>query len=96
MRTNDGWRVGFQLAPDHLPPHWPDPARPQQAHLDLRVPDLEPAAAAPSAGRHPAAPQRALVHLADPAGHPFDLCQPSDGTESTLLGVMLDCPDARR
>ena len=41
MTTDDGWRIGFQHAPDHVPPRWPDPAHPQQAHLDLRVPDLE-------------------------------------------------------
>ena len=23
LRANDGWKVGFQLAPDHRPPHWP-------------------------------------------------------------------------
>jgi hypothetical protein len=27
--------------PGHVPPRWPDPAYPQQAHLDLRVPDLD-------------------------------------------------------
>jgi predicted enzyme related to lactoylglutathione lyase len=45
MTTDDGWRIGFQSAPDHVPPRWPDPAYPQQAHLDVRVPDLEEAAA---------------------------------------------------
>src|SRR5690349_5262906 len=29
----------FQLAPDHRPPAWPDPARPQQVHLDVMVDD---------------------------------------------------------
>ena len=32
--------------------------------------------------------------LADPAGHPFDLCLYPDQQETTLMGVMLDCPDA--
>jgi hypothetical protein len=32
------WRVGVQLAPDHVPPEWPDRA-PQQLHLDLHVDD---------------------------------------------------------
>ena len=30
-------------APDHVAPRWPDPAAPQQAHLDLRVPDIDAA-----------------------------------------------------
>src|ERR1700745_2457783 len=41
METGDGWRNAAQPSPDHVPPRWPDPAYPQQAHLDLRVPDLE-------------------------------------------------------
>ena len=32
----------FQLAPDHRPPDWPDPQRPQQVHLDVMVDDLAP------------------------------------------------------
>ncbi|HEX3306187.1 MAG TPA: VOC family protein, partial [Streptosporangiaceae bacterium] len=31
--------LAFQLAPDHQPPAWPDPARPQQMHLDVMVED---------------------------------------------------------
>ena len=41
METGDGWRIAAQRSPDHVPPRWPDPAYPQQAHLDLRVPDLD-------------------------------------------------------
>src|SRR6266536_663730 len=37
----DGWQVGLQSVPGHQPPQWPGQVRPQQAHLDLRVPDLE-------------------------------------------------------
>ena len=36
-------RVGVQLAPDHVPPDWPDGAPPQQIHLDLWVEDFEAA-----------------------------------------------------
>jgi hypothetical protein len=32
------WRIGVQLAPDHVPPDWPD-GSPQQVHLDLHVVD---------------------------------------------------------
>src|SRR5262249_9810549 len=34
--------------------------------------------------------------LADPAGHPFDLCRFPEKQEITLMGVMLDCPDAKQ
>jgi hypothetical protein len=45
METGDGWRIATQRSPGHVPPRWPDPAYPQQAHLDLRVPDLDAGAA---------------------------------------------------
>jgi hypothetical protein len=32
------WRIGVQLAPDHIAPEWPDGV-PQQVHLDLHVED---------------------------------------------------------
>src|ERR1700760_2826967 len=37
--------LAFQLAPDHQPPTWPDPAVPQQYHLDVMVEDVEEAGA---------------------------------------------------
>ncbi len=70
----DGASSGFafQLAPDHVPPAWPDPAHPQQVHLDVMVDDLDAAAGqvlALGARRLPAG-----EHVyADPAGHPFCL-----------------------
>ena len=96
MTTDDGWRIGLQHAPDHVPPRWPDPAYPQQAHLDLRVPDL-------AAGTERAVALGATLlrenetwhTLADPAGHPFDLCLYADNPKTTVMGVMLDCPDAK-
>ena len=33
-------RVGVQLAPNHVPPDWPDGTPPQQIHLDLWVEDF--------------------------------------------------------
>ena len=95
MASDDGWRIGIQQAPDHVPPRWPDPAYPQQAHLDLRVPDIDGAAAA--AQRHGAGLLRRNERwhtLADPAGHPFDVCANPDDPRTTLMGVMIDCPDA--
>ena len=92
---DDGWRLGIQHAPEHVPPRWPDPAHPQQAHLDLRVPDIDAAAAV--AQEHGATLLRrneGWHTMADPAGHPFDLCANPDDPRTTLMGVMLDCPDA--
>lgn len=62
--------LAFQLAPDHVPPRWPDPDAPQQVHLDVMVDDV--AAAIP---RVLALGARRLGEdvFADPAGHPFCL-----------------------
>jgi catechol-2,3-dioxygenase len=96
LTTDDGWRIGIQYAPDHTPPRWPDPAHPQQAHLDLRVPALD-AATERAIGLGATLLRRSETWhtLADPAGHPFDLCLKADDPRTTLLGVMLDCPDAK-
>jgi catechol 2,3-dioxygenase-like lactoylglutathione lyase family enzyme len=94
--TDDGWRIALQLAPDHIPPRWPDPAAPQQAHLDLRVPDLEAAIArAESLGATVLRRNERWNTLADPAGHPFDLCANRDDPRITVFDVTLDCPDAK-
>jgi len=37
-------RVGVRLAPDHVPPDWPDGTPKQQIHLDLWVDDVQQAA----------------------------------------------------
>jgi catechol-2,3-dioxygenase len=96
LTTDDGWRIGFQLAPDHVPPRWPDASHPQQAHLDLRVPDLEAATAlAEELGASLLRKSETWHTLADPAGHPVDLCLNADSPKTTLMGVMLDCPDAK-
>ena len=68
-------RLAFQLASDHQPPQWPDPARPQQFHLDVRVEDVEvaeKAVLALGATRLPGEGGDFRVY-ADPAGHPFCL-----------------------
>jgi catechol 2,3-dioxygenase-like lactoylglutathione lyase family enzyme len=65
--------VAFQLAPDHQPPTWPDPAYPQQMHFDVMVDDLD--AAEPQVlalGARRLASEDGRVY-ADPAGHPFCL-----------------------
>jgi catechol 2,3-dioxygenase-like lactoylglutathione lyase family enzyme len=64
--------VAFQLAPDHQPPDWPDPARPQQFHLDVMVDDVD--AARPRVLALGARLLSAESNVyADPAGHPFCL-----------------------
>jgi predicted enzyme related to lactoylglutathione lyase len=73
-------RIGVQLAPDHVPPDWPDGA-PQQIHLDLWVDDLEAAheeaislgARLLQAAEDSEAADGFQVY-ADPAGHPFCFC----------------------
>ncbi|MEO6701132.1 MAG: VOC family protein [Jatrophihabitantaceae bacterium] len=62
--------LAFQLAPDHRPPAWPDPDRPQQLHLDFMVNDL--ASARDWVIGLGARPLDGSV-FADPAGHPFCL-----------------------
>ena len=95
MTTPDGWRVAVQLAPDHVPPRWPDPAHPQQAHLDLRVPDIDAAAGrAEALGATRLGGGESWHTLADPAGHPFDLCRGADAATS-IYAVTIDCPDAK-
>jgi catechol 2,3-dioxygenase-like lactoylglutathione lyase family enzyme len=62
----------FQLAADHRAPQWPDPANPQQMHLDVMVDDLE--AAAPKVLALGARRLPGGDHVyADLAGHPFCL-----------------------
>ena len=68
--TSSGF--AFQLARDHRAPRWPDPAYPQQGHLDVMVDDV--AAAEPKVEALGATRLAAGEHVfADPAGHPFCL-----------------------
>src|SRR5271169_1172957 len=39
--AGDGKSVMFQQVSEYNPPRWPDPAYPQQAHLDISVDDLD-------------------------------------------------------
>ena len=62
--------MAFQRAPGHRAPTWPDPAVPQQVHVDVMVEDVAAAGEAVAA--------LGALHLegdtwADPAGHPFCL-----------------------
>jgi catechol 2,3-dioxygenase-like lactoylglutathione lyase family enzyme len=94
LYSPDGWRFGVQHAPDHVPPQWPDPAHPQQMHVDFRVADIEAAAArAEGLGARRLAGNEHWITLADPAGHPFDLCQ-ADVEGTTVFAVTIDTDDA--
>ena len=96
VRAGDGQEISFQLAPDHLPPQWPGQERPQQFHLDLQVADPEAASErAVALGATRLATGPSWVTLADPAGHPFDLCQKDGvGPVMELFAVTIDAPDA--
>jgi catechol 2,3-dioxygenase-like lactoylglutathione lyase family enzyme len=101
IRGEDGQEVAFQEAPDHVPPRWPDQAAPQQMHLDLFVEDNEAAAVrAESLGATRLATGEDdgahWITLADPAGHPFDLCRKKGiGPGISLFAVNIDAPDAK-
>lgn len=67
--------LAFQLVTEYRAPDWPDPARPQQLHVDVMVDDLdeaEPRVLALGARRLAGPGGKARV-FADPAGHPFCL-----------------------
>jgi catechol 2,3-dioxygenase-like lactoylglutathione lyase family enzyme len=70
-RSSQASGLAFQLAPDHQPPTWPDPAIPQQFHLDVMVEDV--AAATPDVLALGATKLDGEDVFADPAGHPFCL-----------------------
>jgi len=73
--TGNGKSVMFQQISDYNPPRWPDPAYPQQAHLDIAVDDLDAGEARAlelGATRLQSGGESFRV-FADPAGHPFCL-----------------------
>lgn len=80
VRVEGKGRIAVQLAPDHVPPDWPDGTPPQQIHLDLWVEDFPSAHdRVMSLGAKllkPADPDSDdnFQVYADPAGHPFCLC----------------------
>jgi catechol 2,3-dioxygenase-like lactoylglutathione lyase family enzyme len=96
IRIPDGQEIAFQRAPDHVPPQWPGQEHPQQFHLDLTVGDHEAAAErAVALGATRLADGPSWITLADPAGHPFDLCQRDGaGPAVGLFAVTIDAPDA--
>lgn len=75
LHTDAGLVLAFQRAPEFVAPRWPDPAHPQQFHLDLDVPDLDKAQEQVLAAGATLllADPRGWRIFADPAGHPFCL-----------------------
>jgi catechol 2,3-dioxygenase-like lactoylglutathione lyase family enzyme len=67
--------IAFQLAPDHQPPKWPDPSRPQQFHVDIMIDDITRARSRLlELGARPLAEENGGFGVySDPAGHPFCL-----------------------
>jgi catechol 2,3-dioxygenase-like lactoylglutathione lyase family enzyme len=79
LRTDTGALFALQLAPDHLKPDWPDPSRPQQAHVDFMVDDMDAEharALALGATVLDDSPDHPTFRVfADLDGHPFCLCR---------------------
>ena len=96
LRAPNGQEVEFQRAPDHVAPDWPSSERPQHFHLDIQTAD--PAADAERAeklGATRLAEGSSWITLADPAGHPFDLCRIEESASPMpLFAVTIDAPDA--
>lgn len=77
LHTPTGLVLAFQRAADYRPPLWPDPARPQQFHLDFGVADLDGAQeqvlVRGATVLDDGSDGRSWRIYADPAGHPFCL-----------------------
>lgn len=77
------WRLGIQLAPNHVAPAWPQGQQQQQIHLDVWIDDLAEAhvramslgATLLQTANDPATDGEVFQVYADPAGHPFCLCR---------------------
>jgi catechol 2,3-dioxygenase-like lactoylglutathione lyase family enzyme len=73
--AGSGKSVMFEQVGEYTAPAWPDPASPQQAHLDIMVDDLDAGEARAlelGAARLNGGGEQFRV-FADPAGHPFCL-----------------------
>lgn len=74
LHTPDGQVLAFQAVDPYVPPRWPDPAHPQQFHLDFHVEALEQAHQRVLAlGGRLLESARGWRVYADPADHPFCL-----------------------
>jgi catechol-2,3-dioxygenase len=84
-------RLAFDPVEDYHPPRWPDPAHPQQLHLDITVPVVAAAAAwLRDEGATWLEDGTDCQVWADPAGHPFCLCE--DATHGPQISaIVMDC-----
>ncbi|AMW08315.1 glyoxalase [Streptomyces qaidamensis] len=77
LHPASGVVLAFQRAAAYRPPRWPDPAGPQQFHLDFAVADLdrteEQVLARGATVLDAGTDGRSWRIYADPAGHPFCL-----------------------
>lgn len=82
LHTPTGQVVAFQSVDPYVPPRWPDPAHPQQLHLDFHVEALDRAHSGVLAlGGRLLESARGWRVYCDPAGHPFCLVGPQyEGT----------------
>jgi catechol 2,3-dioxygenase-like lactoylglutathione lyase family enzyme len=67
-------QLAFQRVSEWIPPRWPDPAHPQQLHLDIRVSDADQAERdllALGATRVRGERETGFRVFVDPAGHLF-------------------------
>lgn len=88
--------LGFGDGPiDYQAPRWPDPAYPQQMHLDIAVPDLASAGErAVGLGAVLLDDRRSWHVYADPIGHPFCFYQEATDRER-IVRIVVDCPEPR-
>jgi hypothetical protein len=76
-------QFALQLVEDWIPPRWPDPAYPQQLHLDIRVNDADEAEQellTLGATRVHGQRETGFRVFTDPAGHPFCIVFGQHGT----------------
>jgi hypothetical protein len=66
--------LAFKRVSEWIPPRWPDPAYPQQLHLDIRVSDADQSEEdllALGAAEVPGERETGVRVFTDPVGHPF-------------------------
>lgn len=91
---NGGLQLAFGDGPiDYQAPRWPDPAYPQQMHVDIAVPDLSQAGEqAVELGATLLDDGQSWHVYADPIGHPFCLYQ-QETDRPRIVRIVLDCPE---
>lgn len=92
--TSDGEQpnIAFEWETNYHRPHWPDPDRPAQIHLDITVPDM--GAARELAERHDATLLLDAVDhstWSDVIGHPFCLYPGPPDEGPRIARIVFDC-----